>query len=148
MTFRATNVLPADALRDAKRLAAHVQSYAQARATAWASGTTADDIFGTVDQMRTHRENFLILRAVPGIAAYAADQENDPAYDVAAEFNGMVTAIETFITNIIALFPVDGNDYLLSHTFNANGERVARSFPGGALAGTIADLNGIVAAIS
>ena len=68
-------------------------------------------------------------KTIPGIAAYAQAQLNDPALDVAAEFTAVVDAIETLRVWIVANFPVGTGGALLYHTLNeSTGELVNMQF--------------------
>lgn len=68
-------------------------------------------------------------KTIPGIAAYAQAQLNDPALDVAAEFTAVVDAIETLRVWIVANFPVGAGGALLYHTLNeSTGELVNMQF--------------------
>ena len=57
----------------------------------------------------------------PGILAYAKDQFDDPAYDIAAEFTTMMAAIDTIAVWFEANFPTGAGGFLQSRTFVGDG---------------------------
>lgn len=66
--------------------------------------------------------------ATPGIAQYARDQEANQSYDVIAEYNAMLASFISVRDALIALFPKDGNGFLLYQTLNASGQVQFRNF--------------------
>lgn len=148
MAFRASNALPAERYDRGKLLAVQLKSAVQRRSSDFQSGAGADEIIGLADQLREYRERFNQIRQTPGIAAYAQAQENDGTYDVAAEFNAMIAAIDAAIAEILSTFPSDAQDYLLAYKFNADGSTSPRQFTGGALGGVRTALDAIAASIS
>ena len=145
MAFRATNVLPSDALQEIKRISTHLRNFCLARVAAWATGANADDILGTVDQIRNHRDRIMQLASTPGLVAYAVAQENDVAYDVVTEAQNMIAAFNGFIATVASLVPTDGTGYILMYTVDSDMTRIPRSFPN--VAPLITDLQAIVDAI-
>lgn len=73
--------------------------------------------------------------AVPGLAAYAQAQVNNPSLDVAGAFNAMQTALVAVVTWVVTNFPKDSNGNLLYTTFNGSGQVVWVSFTSAQLAG-------------
>jgi len=147
MAFRATNVLPAEGLRDAKGLAVNLDNYAASLSVSFARGENSERILNALSTLISYRQRFASIAATPNLAQYAKAQENDPAYDIGAEFTAMIATLDTVITTIQAAFPKDANGFLLAETLNAAGERVPRKFTGAQLAGIVADLDAVVAGI-
>jgi len=133
MAFLATNQLPADAYEKAKRQAVQLKNLAVSRSTEFASGAAANVILATADNITAMRDNLNTYKAVPGIAAYAADQEDDPLYDVAAEFTAMIAAADAVIANIGTTMPTDGT-YSLIVTVETDATLTWRTFTGVQLA--------------
>jgi len=147
MGFKASNILPSKAYDDAKRIAVQVQSFASNRATSWAGGADASQILSAADNLKSFRDRLNDVKSTPGIAAYARDQEDDQAYDVAAEFSALLAAVDAAITQIVNDMPKDGSGYILVYQINADGSLAPRSFGAGGLSSVIAALNAIVAAV-
>jgi hypothetical protein len=120
MTFRASNQLPQDGYETAKRLAISIKSYCSSKASQFANDTTADVIISVFQDLTRWREQLHSIRQIPGIVQYARDQEDDPSYNVAAEFNNMLTAIDSVIANVNATYPRDGSGYLLDRKISGS----------------------------
>ena len=147
MAFRASNVIPATQYDVAKRIAVQVRRLAESRSTTFASGATSAEILSVVDNLSALKVRLNEAKQVPGIAVYAAVQENDGAYDVATEFNGVLTAIDAVIADIVVTLPKDGSDWLLINKINADGSLVPRIFTGAQLSGLRAKLDVLAASI-
>lgn len=149
MAFRATSSIAAGEYQRAKQLAVQVQSLATTRSAAFtASGATYSEIQTVIDNLANYSAWFDEIKTTAGILQYAKDQEDDQTYDVAAEFNALIAAIDATILQLSTDLPKDGNDWLLVNKINANGTLVPRNFTAGALATTIANLDAIAAAVS
>lgn len=128
MAFRATNILPETGYDQAKKVATQVKRFSANRSADLAVGANSDLMLGTVETMLIFKEQFATLTTIPGIGDYAKEQENDPTYDVAAEFTAMLALIDSVISTVTAGFPVDGSDFLLAYTFNPDGSQAPRAF--------------------
>ena len=60
------------------------------------------------------------VAAIPGIAAYAKDQYDDPGLDIVAEFTAMVSACSDLKDWIVANVPKSGSTWLLE-TYDSDG---------------------------
>lgn len=99
MAFKATNVVPADAYNRVKRAASNLKLNCGEFVTTMAAGDVAFSYIRSVYKTLYDADAFFdLLKTTPGLVAYAADQEDDPAYDVAAEFTAMQSAINQAIT--------------------------------------------------
>lgn len=58
--------------------------------------------------------------SMPGMLAYAQQQQNNPALDLAAEWVAMKTQIEATQTWITGNFPHDSNGYAAVYSFDVN----------------------------
>ncbi len=112
----------------------------------YASGANANDVIGTVRYLKAVLPALQAVTTEPGMAQLAKDAYGDQGYDVVIEMGLLVTAIETAVTDIVGLFPTQGN-FILTHSYNAQNELVPRSFTGAQLAPLIAKLNEISAAV-
>ena len=128
MAFRATNILPETGYDQAKKVATQVKRFSQNRSSDLVAGGDSDQILGTADTMLIFKGQLTALTTIPGIGDYAKEQENDPTYDVAAEFTAMLALIDDVIATVTSGFPVDGSDFLLAYTFNPDGSQAPRSF--------------------
>lgn len=86
--------------------------------------------------------------ATPGLAAYAQTQYNDPALNIANEYNSMLSAINSTIVWISTNFPKDGNGYLLYEQIGGDGTVSYRSFTTAQLATFRAQLTALIATIA
>ena len=59
--------------------------------------------------------------AVPGVAAYAKAQKDDPAFDVQAEWTTLRNAMISCRDNLISMFPVNAQGFALYQTLTATG---------------------------
>jgi hypothetical protein len=94
MAFRTSNVVPAVAYVTVRAAAAQLKLNIDAVITFLAGNNTSYDYLRGVYQTLERANNqFDSLKTTPGLADYAKVQENDPAYDVVAEFVTMQAAI-------------------------------------------------------
>jgi hypothetical protein len=128
MPLLASNVLPQDALPLMKRRALNVRDYLTVKKTQLQSDTNADVILGIFFDLQTWRDELTSLKAIPGIAQYARDQENDQAYDVVTEFNTFVSALTDVMANIYTSFPKDASGYLQEKKLLVDGTYEFRQF--------------------
>lgn len=148
MAFRATNTLPVRGYDTAKQTASGLKRFASTQSAAIAGGGDGEQVVGIVDSLVSFKASLSKSAAIPGIGDYAQEQEDDPAYDVAAEFTTLMGLIDDAISEIVTTIPKEvGTDFLLLQTINADGTRVSRDFTGPQLAGIKADLDSIDAAI-
>jgi hypothetical protein len=128
MPFLASNQIPSEGYAQAKKIANQLKAYASGLALKWSNqNISRDEVLATWQQLRSTHAVLTNIAAIPGIAEYAATQENRPGYDVAAEFTGMLNAITAVTNNIEAVFPKQ-NGFLLVSQFGAGGTVVTGSF--------------------
>lgn len=149
MAFRATNIVPQEAYQTVKRAAIQLRVNAQAHVTQLAaSGADYDflrDIYLT--QKRADAQ-FAALKTTPGLAQYARDQEDDPAYDVAAEFNAMQAAIANVIAWMDANVPTNVTAEPTTAWVSTTESLIATTFTPAQTAGLRTQLQGVVDSIS
>jgi len=98
MAFRASSIVPSDAYAIVKRAAVQLKINLQGFNTTMQAGNINYEFLqGVYMTLKRADDQFDNLKTTPGLAAYAADQENDQTYDVAAEFNAMQSAINAAI---------------------------------------------------
>jgi len=106
MAFRASNVVPSEALRITKsaavQLRANVSSFISTLAAQSVGFSELRGIYRTLERADAQ---FASLAATPGLAAYAQAQEDDGTYDVATEFTAMRAAVQAAIDWIGANVP-------------------------------------------
>lgn len=133
---------------DVRQLAAVTKEFCQRTSAAMAAGNTASTtVFDVLIRARQAVARFNALKDTPGLAAYAKAQNDDPNYDVAAEFAAMVSALNALAAQIENDFPKDANGFLLAQTLGANGP-VDRTFTPAQTVNIRARLNAVVAAIA
>lgn len=148
MAFRASNMLPAQGLHHAKSTALQITNYLESRRAQFQGDTNSDVVLATFHDMRRFRDELVRVRDIPGIGEFAAQQENDETYDVAAEFGGLISALEAAMTEIRTTFPVDGDGHLLEKKWAADGTYEFRAFTGVQLSNLRARLDAVIAAVS
>lgn len=146
MAFK-TQRTPAEALRDAKTLAATVKAHAQSRVTLFSSPVERAVVLSLVQILHNWRAEFEAIALIPGIAQYARDQFDDQDYDIVAEFQAMVGAMDDVITNITSTFPKSDSGEIEDRVLNSNGTITQRTFTAAQLSTLRGLLETLVAAI-
>jgi hypothetical protein len=142
MAFRASNLLPQKGYDEARQIAGNIKRVVDENIAGIASGTTSSVILDTLWFFVKNSNRLVTLSTIPGIADYAIEQENDPAYDVAVEFAALLAVIDDAEAWIRAALPVDGDDYLLINTLGETA-LVPRAFTSQQVAGLIVKLQAI-----
>jgi hypothetical protein len=155
MAFRATSQIKADGYSEAKRLALSMKNYAQSHHDALAAGNVSANaiIFNLLQEFKSAIEKWDSIAAIPGINAYAQDQEDDANYNIGAEFTAMVSAAEAVRDRIVAEMPkatqppgVAGR--IAVHTLAADGSISVTSFTPAQTASLRTDLTAFIATIT
>lgn len=124
MSFKTTNTqdVPAPQFERALGVAAQMRREAVAyRDQAVAGSIRLMDIeTGLLSTLRNVRTELVRAQATPGLVTYAKTQF-ETAYDIAAEFTGMMTEINTTLAWLESNFPKDAGGRLLSKTFVGDG---------------------------
>jgi len=148
MAFRASTFVPALTLQVVKRNAWQARQQLVNLNSAFTTGASSEEVFAAQKILRNLNVSLTEASAVPGIAAYAIDQENDAGYDVVAEFTAMMAAIDNAIATITAGFPKDASNFLLSHTFAPDGTLVARNFTPAQLTAVVTAVQAVIDSIT
>lgn len=99
MAFKASNIVPQEAYRTVKAAAVQLKINLQSFNVTMAAGNIGYDfIRGIYRTLARANNQFTQLRSTPGLLAYAKSQEDDVAYNVAAEFSDMQAAITSAIS--------------------------------------------------
>lgn len=117
MAFRASNILPQRGYNQARAIALDLKSYCASKAAdIQANGDDTGDLLGILAKLTQASADFNEIAAIPGIAEYAISQEDDPLYDVVAEFQALVAVIGIAVAALAAAFPRDVDGKLLIAT--------------------------------
>jgi len=143
MTFRASGKLPSEAYKDIRRHAFNIKSTCQEARTAADSPMGADRILALMNQMVGFKVSLAREASTPGLDAYATAQENDPGYDVSAEYLSLTATIDVVIAEIVSTFPTA--TYL---TIGTGGTKTYQQFPATSLADLRTKLDAVIAVIS
>ncbi len=147
MAFKALNINLARAYDEIRREAA--RSYSEAvtlRAASLAGSISSAQILGLAGNLRSARIIMEERSSTPGIASYAQAQEDDAAYNVAAEYVTMRDTLDATLAWISSAMPENGG-YLQAETLNADGSVTYRSFSTAQTAGLRSALDNLIASI-
>lgn len=129
------------------RMKSQVQTLRDATAAGPVGGSRILDLWGF---LKTERPGLVSAAATPGLAEYAREQKNktvsDPTFDVVAEFNALIAAIDNVTGWMEANFPKDAGGFILAQTFGASG-LVDRQFTSAQTAGLRTQLDALLNAI-
>lgn len=139
MAFKASNVVPQEAYRIVKQAAVNLKANLQTANATMAAGVVGVPYLRALyERLADTNAQFDALKTTPGLAAYAQAQEDDPAYDVVAEFTAMQTAI------VAALAWMDTNE---PAQVSIEDFEVTTTFSPGATAGLRSELAAVIATI-
>lgn len=141
--FPASSIVPAKGYIRAKEIARAQDLKCAERITQLSGDIDADIIWSWYTDLYTARQQLLEIAAIPGIVAFAIEQEDDPTIDLPAAFNAMLSAIEAAATWIYQALPRDGAGYVLIHTTTTTGVLLPRMFAPAATAPLIPLLQAI-----
>ena len=128
MAFLATNQGLADAYSQIKRIAAAIQTHSDNLIVSSAAGDiSALRIVNSATNLRGWRAELVELASTPGLQAYAKTQEDEPTYDVAAEYLAMRGKVDDVITWIVANIPTSSG-YMIVQTMESDGSITTRTF--------------------
>lgn len=116
------------------------------RAILAVSGSSADIVLNVLRGVRATRDIMAAAVGTAGLQAYARLLYDNQAKDFVGDVNAAIAACDTLATWIVAHFPQDGSGYLLKDTF-VNGEITPRTFTAPAMAGLVAEMDALIAAL-
>lgn len=140
----------AKAWETARAVAAGIKQRGESLRAASAAGPIqVGGILDYATYLADQRLTLAKVAALSGIGAYAQDQIADPAINVATEFSGIMTTLDSTISWIIANFPKDGGGWLLATNFNPDnsGRTQWRTLSTAQTAGLRTALEALIAAI-
>ena len=88
------------------------------------------------------------VSSLPGLAAYAQNEENDGTYDVVAEFTAMRTEAIGTRDWILTNFPTAPSGEIIKDTLESNGDITVRQFTNVETAGLQSALGLLIATIN
>lgn len=147
MTFKASNILPQRGYDEARNIARNIKRVSNQYISSMSSGSTSNEILDALWFLNTNSDRMNSLKTIPGIGDYAKAQEDDPAYDVVAEFNALIALVDDAETWIRTTLPTDGDDYLLINKLNED-SLIPRDFTSGQVAPLVTKLQAISDQIS
>jgi hypothetical protein len=148
MAFKATALSTSDAFGRLRNQAASTKGFLQThRAMMVAPTCDAQMALEVIRHLGTVGPLMSGWASTPGLAAYARAQTDDPNYDVVAEFNAMLNAINSAKTTLTNMFPKDGSGFILYQTIQPNGSLQNRTFTVAQLAGAVVQIDAVIATI-
>jgi len=149
MAFR-TNGL-SKAYQSAQNEAIRAKSFATSARTALIAGTvSANAVIQIMTTIKSSIAVFDSVSSIPGLAEYAKIQEDDPLYDVVAEFLAMRNAAVSAVDWIFNNFPKDNDapNYIIKDILETDGSITVRSFTPAQTVGLQTALNNLINAIA
>lgn len=148
MAFRSSQELLALALAEAVNTAADVKARSvELRDFTAANSVSANLLIEYCLFLINRRDRLNVIKVVPGLAAYARAQYDDPAYDVAAEFTAMLAKVGETIDWIVVAVPKDASGYMLVAKLTSTGQTI-RAFTTAQTANLRTELDELIATIS
>lgn len=126
MAWPTANTPLAKAFLRADELMTTIKRVAASAAGRMASPMDADEVLSIHRSAVSFDTELGDIASVSGIVAYAKAQYDDPAFDVATEFNAVRAALQAVISEIETTIPTSSG-FLLTHSFSAN-KREPRNF--------------------
>ena len=149
MTFRASNQIQADGLIEAKRIVNRMVLFATQNRDLMAAGDVSGNL---VLQVQTEFHAAILrwndIKAIPGIAQYAKDQEDDQNYDVVTEFNTMVNAASAVRDRVESDIPTAAGGWMNLQKFEADHTISTRAFTPAQTTQLRTDLDAFIATVS
>ena len=93
---------------------------------------SGEQLLTYLEGLREAKALFDQWKTAPGLAQYAKDQFDDQAFDIVAEFNTMLAALQDVLDDIVTTFPASGG-YIQREQLDAQGNITDRSFTSGQL---------------
>lgn len=147
MAFKASNVIPQVAYQTVKQAAVQLRLNLVAMISTLSSKSVDYDYLSDVYlTLKRANDQFNTLKATPGLAQFAKDQESDQAYDVAGEFTAMQGAITSAMGWIEGAAPATVN--LKNPVEWGAGTLISNTVTSAQSAGLRAALQGVVDSIS
>ena len=147
MALNSSNIKAQQAFETIMGKASTLRSGLQAQRTILsANGSSADVVLNVARGVKVSRDLMSSAVTTPGLQAYARLLYDDPAKEFVADVNAAIAACTTLMTWVATNFPKDANGYLLKDKI-VNGEIESRTFTAAAMAGLVAEIDTLIAAL-
>lgn len=141
MAFRTTTSLAVEYER-LKAFARHLRAQALRHKSTTDLPTVINELLPLL------REASSRFASVPsGMAAFAQAQEDDPAYDVVAQFTAMKAAVDDALVTLISGIPRDGEGYVLDRQMGGQGNVTGRELTAGQISALATKLDAVITTI-
>lgn len=148
MSFNATPEVTESAYGKIRMQAADSKNYLQTQRAKMVQATCSATVpFDVIQHFSVVIPRLNTWSATPGLAQYAKDQQNDPTYDVIAEFTTMRNAMNSALSGLVSLVPTSAT-FALLFTINADGTLTWRTFTQAQLASAVSLIDSVIAAIN
>lgn len=148
MAFIATADTTAVAFAKLIKQAAGTKQFMQIQRPLYTVDCKADVVLNMIQHCGIVIGSMNAWASTPGLAAYAQEQVNNPAYDVVAEFQAMRAALVDLRDYLIGAFPKDANGWILYQSIQASGIVAVRTFTAAQLAAALAKIDAVIASIA
>ena len=130
MAFRTDGL--SKAYQKAQSEAIRVKAFSTAARNALLAGNvSANAVIQIMTNLKSSVEVWDTVSALPGIAQYARDQEDDQTYDVVAEFLAMRNAAVACVDWVFDNFPKAPSGHIEKDTLETDGSITVRQFNSG-----------------
>ena len=149
MAFRTDGL--GKAYQKAQNESIRVKQFATQANAALAAGTvSANAVIQVMTNLKSSIEVWDTVSGLSGISVFAQTQEDDPTYDVVAEFLAMRTAAVSAVDWVFDNFPKDNQapNYILKDILSTDGSISVRQFTPAQTTGLQTALTDLIAAIS
>ncbi|MBL4651285.1 MAG: hypothetical protein JKY53_00260 [Flavobacteriales bacterium] len=117
------------------------------RSADFANGGTGRDVLSLVSFLKSITGPLQLAIDTAGANDAAKLKYSDNTYAVSTDLTELIKKVNSTITEIVGLIPVNGGGYMLLMTMNADNVPVWRTFTGPQLAPLIAKIDEIIAVI-
>ena len=100
---------------------ARVRAVAAAAVSQLDASVTADQVVGFGYSLKQLDTDLATLAATSNIAQYARDEEDDQSYNAGAEYNAVSSLIDTVLTEVQNVIPVNAGGKLLAWEWGGTG---------------------------
>ncbi len=129
--------------------AIRLKSFAtQTRNALIAGPVSANAVIQIMSNVKSSIEVFDVVSALPGMASYARDQEDDQSYNVVSEFNTMRSEAVATRDWVITNFPKSAGNFIEKDTLETDGAITVRQFTPAQTTGLQIALADLIAAIA
>lgn len=139
---RARAYTPAYSLESLNGAAVKIADQCSRAADRLNGGCQVQDVLDTVNILKRGKSNIDQYKDTPGLTEYAQQQYNDPAYDVLAAYNSLLSLMQEANIEARSIVPKDENGNILAYT-DVAGDAVPVMLDGATTAALVIDLQNI-----